>query len=902
MQTLTVVGPDDHEPIMPAAFGRFEVRAEVGRGGMGIVYRAWDPQLRREVAVKRLRVRVLGRAETTELEARLVREARAMAALSHPNLLPIFDVGRADGDLFLAMEFVEGVTLREWLEVARPWREVIEVFTAAGRGLAAAHAARLVHRDFKPSNVLLSHDRVRVADFGLARPVDERGGAAMTPRGTQDSLDSSTAGSHSTQLTRAGEVMGTPRYMAPEQYVGDVIGPAADQYAFCVALFEALVGRPAFDASGPELVQAKHALKLAPFADSPAPPAVLRAVVRGLAPRPRDRFADMDELLRAIAAGAGAGSSKPIVVALAGAAAIAWIAWPSDQAALPVCGTSIEDAWSVERREQVETALRRDAAPFAAVVATRTAERLDRWAMRWSAASEETCVEPDLASAEREARLRCLAERKDELRVLVDALARGEVAANGAVQAAARLPRPDACRLGDGAGAWPDDPTRAAEVAAIRDQLGRGRALVHAGKYVEAIAAFEPLVARAEAVDHPPTLARALRQLGEAYQRDGQFALARATLERAYFLAREHHADDDAAEALGTLVYIVSYQDRVPEAARQWVPLAERELEREGIAPEARVSLLSHLGGYYEDIGDHTRAIATWERALEIAELELDADPLQVTPLLTNLDNAWSDRGDTERSLEYGLRSLATKEESLGPDHPSIGYSLNNLGATYAMLGRFDESLAAHERALAIRIAAHGEDHIDVGVSLANIGETYTLRGDVDAAEPYLERALALRRRVLPAGHADIGLSLAVLAGLRARQGKHELARAGFVEALAVMEPALGPEHPFLAPALTGLGRALVELKRPAEAVPQLERALALRKDAKWDPVEIANTSEVLARALWAEGRDRQRARTVIEAAIAGLDGTGERGAPLRAELETWLAEHASRGQTKRVP
>ncbi|HKD42693.1 MAG TPA: serine/threonine-protein kinase, partial [Myxococcaceae bacterium] len=225
---------------------RFLVIEPLGEGGMGVVYAAYDPELDRKVAIKLLHPRV---GDSADLRARLLREAQAMARLSHPNVVSVYDVGTFKDDVFVAMEFVDGRTLRAWLkEKARSWREVLGVFRQAGQGLAAAHAAGLVHRDFKPTNVLVRKDEVvKVSDFGLALT---HSSASRDSRAAMDaaSVGPSSPRSDSTAPTlQSSPGVGTPGYTAPEQLRGEAIDARADQYAFCVALYEALLGERPFE-------------------------------------------------------------------------------------------------------------------------------------------------------------------------------------------------------------------------------------------------------------------------------------------------------------------------------------------------------------------------------------------------------------------------------------------------------------------------------------------------------------------------------------------------------------------------------------------------------------------------------------------------------------------------------
>ena len=279
--------------------GRYDVLERVGAGGMGVVYRAYDPELHREVALKLLKAgRAVG-AANTKRRKRLLREARAMAQLSHPNVIPVYDVGEYGTGLYVAMEFVEGANAREWLKAERPpWRRTLGVFRAAGRGLAAAHNAGLVHRDFKPANVLVGNDgRVRVLDFGLARAQVDEPEPEMSAQGREE-IES--GGHWSETLTADGTILGTPIYMAPEQYAGKPADARTDQYSYCIALYEALYGKLPFAARSIKAqARAKYRGEiLEPPSGSPVPRRLAGVLRRGLSPRPEDRYPSMPDLLR----------------------------------------------------------------------------------------------------------------------------------------------------------------------------------------------------------------------------------------------------------------------------------------------------------------------------------------------------------------------------------------------------------------------------------------------------------------------------------------------------------------------------------------------------------------------------------------------------------------------------
>ncbi|MEM9491922.1 MAG: serine/threonine-protein kinase, partial [Myxococcota bacterium] len=357
-QSDSASAPGRDRDTLPAGteLHRYRIDEVLGRGGMGVVYRAHDPELDRAIAIKLLRL------DSRRQVLRAQREAQALARLSHPNVVSVYDVGTFRGEVFIALELIDGVTLQEWLgQGERSVTEIVALFVAAGRGLAAAHAAGLVHRDFKPSNVVVGDDdRARVLDFGLARiddelsgddwPVvdhlaptadphaatavlseaaaperapaiepgaatasgaaivggsDERTDHSTPPAGSLRSGTSSGGSLLSSQLTRVGAIIGTPAYMAPEQHAGQRVTARADQYSFCVALYEALYGTMPFTTNRDPETLRRAALRgqLRPPPEHSRVPRRLRTILaRGLARTPGDRYPSMDVLLDALLA------------------------------------------------------------------------------------------------------------------------------------------------------------------------------------------------------------------------------------------------------------------------------------------------------------------------------------------------------------------------------------------------------------------------------------------------------------------------------------------------------------------------------------------------------------------------------------------------------------------------
>ncbi len=313
---VTGVPPSRRELSRGDTVGRHVVLERVGAGGMGVVYAAYDPDLDRRVALKLLRDEVLGSNDGDEARQRMVREAKALARLAHPNVVTVYEVSTWCGQVYLSLEFVEGLDLIRWLATPRSPEQILDVVVQAGRGLAAAHAARLIHRDFKPANVLIGADgRARVADFGLART---HATASIRPRPPGPGSP--------THLTDADQLMGTPAYMAPEQREGAYVDHRADQFAFCVTLYEALCGQRPFanDGWSPQGLVALGEPRTPPRGRMS--PQIWRVVKRGLDLRPALRFASMDALLVALAPPRARrwGLVVGLLVALLGIAALAW--------------------------------------------------------------------------------------------------------------------------------------------------------------------------------------------------------------------------------------------------------------------------------------------------------------------------------------------------------------------------------------------------------------------------------------------------------------------------------------------------------------------------------------------------------------------------------------------------
>ena len=647
--------------------GRYVVEAELGTGGMGVVYRARDPELARDVAIKVVRPSAASR----RAQERLLEEARAMARLRHPSVVPVFDVGSTAHGVFIAMPLVRGGTLHDWMREPRPWREVLARFLAAGRGLAAAHAAGLIHRDFKPRNVLVGErGQVLVADFGIAARTDD------TPGSLDPDAPRSSPGS-----ARVSSIAGTPAYMAPEQAAGDVIDARADQYSFCVSLWEALCGiRPSLPEDGADggllSTRRRHRRLIAPGRGAPA--WLLAAVARGFEPAPDDRWPSMaaflahverrrrrPQLIAAAAAGVGV-----LGVVLAAALVVPG----GDDDPCPAPRARLAAAWSPAVRAQVERAFTASGLPFASDALARVLPALDAYADDWSQGHVAACraarVERTQSPALLERRMACLDRRLAALRARAQAFAGAD--ADPAVVAAAvavveELPPLAACADTEAlltVTATVPAPARA-EADALERALDDAAALEVRGEPTARVAAVTPLVGRARAMAHPPLVARALLLLARAHRAGGLDA--EPALRELVQVAAE--ARDDATGVEGWLLLVDELATRRGKLneARALEPVAEAALVRAGSPPALAWRLAAVLAARAHASGDGTRAVDRARAALAAAPT-----PLARARAGRDLARLLAAHGQVADAVRVADAALADAEQALGPHHPDL--------------------------------------------------------------------------------------------------------------------------------------------------------------------------------------------------------------------------------------
>jgi tetratricopeptide (TPR) repeat protein len=827
----TSVGPVPLE--RGAEVGRYLVLQTLGAGGMGIVYAAYDPKLDRRIALKLLRSDTPLSAGAS---ARLSREAQAMARLSHPNVVAVYDVGTIGADVFVAMEYVQGKTLAAWLrERKRSPTEILVAFRKAGAGLAAAHAAGIIHRDFKPDNVLIGDDgSVRVTDFGLAR-TNEPEGAVRIPTPSPASAPPA--------LTQRGHVMGTPAYMAPEQADAGIVDARSDLFSFCVALYEALYGeRPFAGHRVSELLEAARggAVREPPRGTS-VPAWIRRILFSGLAADPAHRPPSMAALLALLARDPAARRRRALLTSalfavVGGATGLS--AWALS-ARSPTCAGAerkLEGVWDEARKREVQAAFLATGRPFAADAWRATERALDGYARRFVAMHTEACeatrVHGDQSEELLDLRVQCLSARRGELAALCAVLTKadGRVVENAA-QAAQRLTPVDGCAdvaaLRSGMPPPTDEAARA-DVAEARSQLALAKALADTGSPREALAPATAGLSAAERSGFEPIVAEALYRKGRVELDTSEFRKARASLSAAVRRGLASRNDEAAARADIWLVWVEGRKLHQYDHARRSAEDARALLQRLG-NPHRLQALLSSYRGVLERLEGHPEeALRHHQRALAELDAAGGGDDLLRADCLEHLAAAELDLSRYDSGIARLRQAQAIGEAIHGKDHPQQGDLFANLSRVMISIARGSEALEIARRGLAIRERALGPTHRDTAMSLMDVGLAVGILGRFGEAVQSLKKAASLLERVMGKAHFDAAYARIQLATLLSYMGRYEEARRRFEEVIAASERKLGPKHPFLAWFLFRLARTLSAMERHAEALAVVERASAI--------------------------------------------------------------------------
>jgi eukaryotic-like serine/threonine-protein kinase len=893
--------------------GRYLIVGLIGKGGMGEVYAAYDPELDRKIALKLLRARTVAGVDPSEGRGRLLREAQAIARLSDPNVVVVFDVGTFGDRVFLAMEFVDGNTLGYWLQAkTRTWREIVATFIAAGRGLACAHRAGVVHRDFKPDNVMIGRDgKVRVMDFGLARtidsgmadnPLDKPTRAEATPppgdngpAPLPDSMRSTSASNAdrastaaasisnkqvglpvpgiafavtsgggpgawteadtatrdlskdvaanrtsfppsplNAPLTVTGAMMGTPAYMAPEQFQGGSIDPRTDQFSFCVAVYEGLYGERPF--SGKTIHELSENVQAGRVRQPPAQPRVpgwlRRVVLRGMRVDREQRYPSMEVLLATLARDpartrrrwAAGGTVAALIVVLG-----VGLVRAQQQQRMKCLGAEAKLAgiWEVPngkglspRKESIRRAFLATKKRYAADSFTVVMNALDRYVIEWNTMHRDSCEATNIRGEQSaevlDLRTSCLHDRFNEVRALTGVLsdANAEVVTKS-VEAAQALRPVEQCADIAALRAVvrpPDDPAARRAVADVRTQLSDVKALVTGGRYKSAAKDVARVVEDARRTKYAPVIAEALLELGELQLLGNDAKLAEKSYEEAVWVAEGSRHDEVVLEAAAQLIANIGFSQHRHQEAEHWALFAGAVLRR------------------------------------------------------------------------------------LGPGHDMLAaWRANNLALVYFAEGRLEDALAMVREAVATKTRAVGEEHFDVAVSLTN--EAYLLHelGRTDEAIEKNQRAIEIFRKTLGPDHPRVANPLVNGSEFMNARGRYVEAQAMAEQALTIMERELDWDQQEFAVAFTAIGLSWIGRGKPTLAIPVLEKALLIRETGDPDPVRLGETRFALARALWESDHSSMRAILLAEKAQGDFENNS-RTTNRKVDVANWIDSHKVSG------
>jgi eukaryotic-like serine/threonine-protein kinase len=857
--------------------GRYEVEEPLGRGAIGTVYSARDSQLGRRVALKLVTPRV---ARDPRSQLAVLREAQVMARITQPNVLTIYDVGVFGDVVFLAAERVDGDTLDVWLAQPRRWRQIIDVFLQAARGIEAAYAAGLVHLDFDPSNALVGHDgRVRMVDFGSARRQDI--------------------------ATTGGELVGAPRYMSPEQRRGDVGDARAAQYAFCLALYEALFGaQPGSPARTRRAAGVIH-----------RPPEWLRHLVaRGLELEPARRFPTMRALIDAVDRrlarrrhGMIAGVAALAVAAASTTAVVGYLRGVNGP--LASCPAPALAAWTPAVRAKLGAKIAATGVAFAPAAWASAAHALDLYAARWRNQQRASCLafaahaSQDAAAHHR--RATCLERDRIVLEAIVDRIAVADRSVVAQLpQLLASLPDLDACARSE-LPAWPADAGARSELVDHYRAVARISSLADAGRFADAGRELGPVIARAATLGFAGADADAHYLAGRIASLGGDYVEAARLLEAARWKAEAARHDELVVNATAELLWVIGSGQRKSSATRPLINHASAAADRVG-SPAARLRAARAIGVAETSAGNYAAAAHQLETARLLAASIAPPDRLQLAGVLHELGSLAMRQRRYAQAEPLRRRAIELASAELGPAHPWVARLKGSLANTLASLDRREEARTTFEDAIARLDRELGPEHAELPEVLDAFGHLLLRTGELARARALFERSLAISDKVLPAGHpmrTTALVSLGVAAQVEGRRGDAEqlarrvfeiqraelgrahhatidtafqianlaLRRGDHAGARTMCEALLDDEikDPWTrASGVTCLGEADLVAGRRAEALRVLTRALAMYPPHH-DPYGAAWTQFLIATALPAT--ERRRALELADAAHARI-------------------------------
>ncbi len=869
--------------------GRYLLIKQLGRGGMGVVYSAYDPELGRQVAIKLLRVDGSRRGRN---HMRMRREAQALAQLSHPNVVAIHDVGNVVRDVghsfFIAMELVEGKSLIDWLKEGekKPVAEVVRVFLEAGRGLAAAHEAGIVHRDFKPANVVISADgRVKVLDFGLARGMLEPPTSLSQTLDeelecTPISLESSGRGElllHS--LTMAGSVTGTPAYVSPEQYLGEAADARSDQYSFCVALYQALHGQLPYTGDDLESLRSKIvAGELPPLSSLGRVPPWLHAVVlRGMSVDSDARYPSMTALLQALENDPAHRRRQWL---LAGSAAAAMMLLPllpflvgdslfaGSDTVCPAPSERVSEVWNSNIAGAIDEAFSATGVIDAGDLSQRVHDYLGQYIGEWQRAYMDACEATHVHHVQSatllDKRMLCLSRRLNAMDALTTVLIDESNAHSISQAPAAVLLLPPIAECSDEelllrVETMPRDDKDAARVDEYERQIDRILALGDGDHMAKALALAEELIPKIRLLECASLLARALYVYGRLQSWLGQYAEAEVTLTEAVIAAAE--AEDDQLVAKGQLLLVdtIGAKQRDLRRAGLLLKLAEAAVLRAGDGDDLRSTWLLQACAVAGHQQRHRRALEFCRGSMELASRQYGAASVAAGTSGFNLGLRYMELGQYRNALDEMDHAVDLLTHRLGPRSRQVLMARINRLKVLAEWGRWRTLAREYDEVTELTARTLGPEHAFVEAMLVFTGDFALRQGRAEQAIQLFERALALdiagtyrRQRI----HTRMARALA-------NTGAHEAADVRLERAAALSD---GPD----AEQLYVHGLLSARRGQWAQATAALSETLAmLEHTAGHSSASLVRVLVDLARVRWSSAAARKSAEGRAESGPA---------------------------------
>ncbi|HUQ01789.1 MAG TPA: serine/threonine-protein kinase [Kofleriaceae bacterium] len=893
-------------------FGRYVVQEELGKGGMSVVYAAYDPELDRRVALKVVRADRL----TTQHRQRLHREAQALARLSHPNVVTVFDAGDVGDETFVAMELISGRSLRRWIETTRTWREILTVMLAAGRGLAAAHAAGIIHRDVKPDNIVISEAGVvKLVDFGLARDLGDRSLDSDSSDGlpTPTSIDSG-ALRPLEEITQLGHVVGTPAYMAPELRARrSDADQRSDQFSFCATLYEALYGQRPFNVSRKQALDPREQLTIVdkpggelrtmaapPPKDSLVPGWLADVVTRGLAADAPHRYANVEALLKALdrdpqRTRRRIGLAVAATAVVVGATAAVTAALTPVVTHAPTCsdgGDKLAAIWNPGVQASLAKAARGRGLTWGDTAIAAFAHDADRFGAQWRSMRLEACTATRVRGEQSEEaldlRMACLDRHLAGLGALVSVLGEADAdALRRAGDAVDELPSLDECkdamRLRQVVRP-PDDALVLAKVASIEGDLARLAALYAVGDFARAAPLGEQVVASARATNHAPIIARALYWKGRTVaDRGGTEALA--LYDETFTSALAAGDDAMAADAAARIAQEELFGARLDEFdhwKRTALALSARTHTEEIELFVSQLACMSyHWTGKVQTRLSCLRALAERrEKASRPSEW-----------LVTTLGVAATESGHPAEAIEWLERGVELSRSENGADHPRtlemrayLCRGLDEAGEDARAAAECRDALARLERIApddASLVTMLEANLAQAEKDLGNMTQARALWTKV-AAGPDQERALEAKA------------ALAVLAGQRSGDPAGAIqGRRASLAATIELYGRFDPHHPNIIAERHELAAALLRSGDAKGAAEELARADSDADEKEMNPLSLSRLRHARSLAITKSKGDPALALQLARDAKALLAGapTTAPFATERAAVDAWIAE-----------